>query len=301
MTPSAENLSMMALVLYEPGEGKTSSRYNKMRALELAKSALTAYQANNRRDDFSYPLIVAQIAFDLEKIDEARAAVNVLAANHPDLMVTHLYLAIIAAKDEHSQKAEDEIKIAQSLGLPAENVQRFLDSGVHTRAQVWRYLYYSLYLVGAWLVGLALLFTLGKLFSNYTLRSIDEADPNGTTGANEISLRSRYKRLINAAGIYYYISLPMVVFLVLAVPASIIYGFLMIGQIPIKLVAIIVIAAVVTIYKMIRSLLVKIENEDPGRALNPEEAPGLWALTREVAQAVGTRPIDEIRVTPGCD
>ena len=64
---------------------------------------------------------------------------------------------------------------------------------------------------------------------------------------------------------------------------------------------IVVIAAAVTIYKMIRSLFVKIQSEDPGRALKPEEAPGLWTLTREVAQAVSTRPIDEIRVTPGCD
>jgi len=164
-----------------------------------------------------------------------------------------------------------------------------------------QYLYYSLYLVVAWVFGLALLFTLGKLFSNFTLRSIEETDPNGETGAKEISLRSWYKRLINVAGVYYYVSLPVVVFLVLAVTGAILYAFLMIGRIPIKLALILIIGAVVTIYKMIRSLFVKIQNEDPGRALKPEEAPGLWALTREVAQAVGTRPIDEIRVTPGCD
>jgi Zn-dependent protease with chaperone function len=179
--------------------------------------------------------------------------------------------------------------------------QDYEDSRVHTRAQTWRYLYYSLYLVGAWVVGLALLFTLGKLFSNFTLRSIEEADPNGATSAKEISLRSRYKRLINVAGVYYYISLPVVIFLVLLVAGSIFYGFYMIGRIPVKLAAIVAIAAAVTIYKMIRSLFVKIASEDPGRALKPEEAPGLWELTREVAQAVSTRPIDEIRVTPGCD
>ena len=105
-----------------------------------------------------------------------------------------------------------------------------MDSGVHTRAQGWRYLYYSFYLVGAWIVGLAALFTLGKLFSKLTLRSVEEADPNSETGAKEISLRSRYKRLINIAGVYYYISLPVVIFLVLAVAGSIIYGFLIIGQ-----------------------------------------------------------------------
>jgi hypothetical protein len=168
-------------------------------------------------------------------------------------------------------------------------------------AQILSYFYYSLYIVGAWVAGLVTLFTLGKLYSNLTLRSIEEADPNGATGKREISLRSRYKRLINVAGVYYYVSLPIVIFLVLAVAAAAIYVFFMIGRIPIKIVLIIGFAAVVTIYKMIRSLFIKIESADPGRALKSEEAPGLWELTREVAQAVGTRPIDEIRVTPGCD
>jgi Zn-dependent protease with chaperone function len=35
--------------------------------------------------------------------------------------------------------------------------------------------------------------------------------------------------------------------------------------------------------------------------LRREEAPGLWALTEDVAADVGTRPIEEIRITPGTD
>jgi Zn-dependent protease with chaperone function len=301
MNPSPENMSTLAQFLANPGEGKQSSNSDKVRALDLAKMALAAYQAQNRNDDPSYAVIVAQIAFELHNVKEARAAVNALAANHPDLMQTHFYLAVLAATDEDLEKAEQEIKKAQSLGLPAEAAQQFLDSVVHPHAQTWRYLYYALYLVGAWGAGLVALFALGKLFSNLTLRSIEEADPNGATGSKEISLRSLYKRLIDVAGVYYYISLPVVIFLVLGVAGAIIYGFLIIGRIPIKLALIVIVAAVVTVYKMIRSLFVKIESGDPGRALKPEEAPGLWALTREVAQALGTRPIDEIRVTPGCD
>ena len=52
---------------------------------------------------------------------------------------------------------------------------------------------------------------------------------------------------------------------------------------------------------MVRSLFLKVEQEDPGRPLRTEEAPALWELTRKVAQAVDTRPIDEIRVTPGTE
>ncbi|HEY6400654.1 MAG TPA: hypothetical protein VI479_04555, partial [Blastocatellia bacterium] len=72
--------------------------------------------------------------------------------------------------------------------------------------QALSYLYYSLYIVGAWVFGLVTLLTLGKLYSTLTLRSIEETDPNGATGEKETSLRSRYKRLINIAGVYYYVS-----------------------------------------------------------------------------------------------
>src|SRR6185312_4287292 len=52
---------------------------------------------------------------------------------------------------------------------------------------------------------------------------------------------------------------------------------------------------------LIRSLFIKVEDVDPGRSLNYDEAPELWDLTRTVAAAVNTRPVDEIRITPGTD
>jgi Zn-dependent protease with chaperone function len=66
-------------------------------------------------------------------------------------------------------------------------------------------------------------------------------------------------------------------------------------------VAILVIGAIVTVYKMIHSLFVRVSSEEPGRSLSLEEAPGLWNLTREVAEKLGTRPLDAIRVTAGTE
>ena len=74
-----------------------------------------------------------------------------------------------------------------------------------------------------------------------------------------------------------------------------------IAGIPVRLLLFLCIGAVVTVYKMIRSLFIRHDPEDPGRSLRQEEAPQLWSLTREVAETIGTRPIDEIRVTPGTD
>lgn len=295
---SPENAITLARYLYDRGDGKTvTATAEKQRALTLAMEA----SAKVTDDDADIHLLAAQLALSLEKTEEFNQARQRLNRGYSNRWQTHYVNAMAATMNEDWIKADDEINAAQALGMPADLAQSLRDSGIHSRAQVWHYLYYSLYLVAAWLIGLAALFVFGKLFSGLTLRSIEQADPNGETNAGEASLRAWYKRLINIAGVYYYISLPVVVFLVIAITGSIVYGFLMLGHIPIKLVFILVIGALITIFKMIQSLFVKIESEDPGRVLQPEEAPGVWQLTREVASAVGTRPIDEIRVTPGCD
>lgn len=295
---SPENLFSLAVFLAYPGEGKEGSPAEKQRALSLMKEA---NGLPNSGDDSDYQRLLAQLALELQEVDDFRRVTEQLVAKHPELMETHYYNALLAAFDEKWITAENEMKQAERMGLSHEVAQQFYDSGVHTRATVWRYATYSLWLVAAWLVGLGLLFLIGKVMSIKTLRSIESADPSAGTSSSDISLRRWYKSLINLAGFYYYISMPVVIFLVIAVAASITYAFMMLGRIPIKLVLILCIAAIVTVYKMIRSLFIKIESEDPGRSLTYDEAPGLWELTRTVAEAVGTRPVDEIRVTPGTD
>lgn len=137
--------------------------------------------------------------------------------------------------------------------------------------------------------------------SRKTLNSLEEANPNSPVSQSELTLRKWYRQLINVAGFYYYISLPVVIFLVVVVAASITYAFIMLGRIPIKLVAFLAIGGLITIYMLVRSLFIKVESADPGRSLNYDEAPALWELTRSVAATVNTRPVDEIRITPGTD
>ena len=295
---SPENLISLAQALSYPGVGKEGTRQQKLRAYALTKEANRSPQRPNEPD---YLVLQAQLSMELEKIDDFRHVTEQLVNKHPQLMATHFYNALLAAYDEKWTTAEKEIKVAQSLGLAPEIAQQFLDSGVQTRARVWQYLTYSLYLVGAWIVGLTALFLVGKLMSRKTLISLEQANPNSPASGSELTLRKWYRQLINVAGFYYYISLPVVIFLVIIVAASIIYGFLMLGRIPIKLVALLVIGGLITIFTMVRSLFIKVDSTDPGRSLNYDEAPALWDLTRTVAAAVDTRPVDEIRITPGTD
>lgn len=296
---SPENLISLAEVLAYPAQGKRQgTQEQKEAALALAKEADAL---NQDLSDSSYASMVAQLALDLKNEAEFRHATEELADNFPDQMATHYFNAIRLAMDEHWIAAEDEIKKAEHLGLPSQTAQAFLGSGVHTRATAWRLVHYILYCLAAWVCGLFILFIAGKVFSTLTLRFIERTDPNSAVSHAEMILRRYYRWLINIAGSYYYFSIPFVSFLVLAVTGSIIYGFLVVGHIPMQLVTILVIGAIVTVYQMVHCLFIRVNSREPGRCLSAEEAPGLWSLTREVADELGTRSLDAIRVTAGTE
>lgn len=295
---SAENYASLAQALAYPGGDRQATEQDQARALTFAKQARTL--AGNG-DDPGYDMLTAQLAWDVKDIDTFREATNDLVRKYPGLMATHYFNAILLATDEKWISAENEIKRAGRMGLPAANVQTFLNAGVHTHALEWKATYYTGGLIAAWIAGLLVLFIAGRIFSKLTLRFIEKADLNATVSSAEATLRRYYRGLINAAGTYYYISIPFVIFVVLAVAGGAVYGALLLGRIPIKLLLILVVGALVTVYKMIHSLFVKVNDAEPGRPLAPEEAPGLWSLTREVAEKLGTRPLDAIRVVPGTD
>ena len=294
---SPENLTSLARYLAWPAEGQQGTREQKWRAYSLALEANQKQTTN----DPDYLILLAQLAGEFEQFDIFRRATQRLVATHPELMQAHYFNALLAAYDGKWITAENEIRKAESMGLSQAAVQEFLDSGVQTQARIWRYSLYALSVVAIWIVGLGLLFLLGKLMSRQTLRAIEASDPNTVASNSDLFLRKWYRRLINVAGIYYYISMPIVMMLVLGLAAALTYFFFAVGRLPIKLILIVCVGAVITVYKMIRSLLLKVEREDPGRSLSQVEAPGLWELTKKVAEALSTRPVDEIRVTPGTD
>src|SRR6266404_2670033 len=295
---SPENLISLATALAYPSEKKMGTRAEKLQALLLFKEA---ENKNTDKNDADYSARVALLALDDEVQDLAtfRDATRNLVRNNPNLMQTHYFNAIRAGIDEEWATAESEIKRAGELGLPADVVNEFLASGVHSHLMMIRYLTWSVGAVVAWAAGILLLFLFGTLLSKRTLKTLESADPFALIDGGQQRLRTIYRAVITIASVYYFISIPVVIFLLLAVAGGVV--FISITRLISTMLIAIGFGALVTIFSLIRSLFIKRKDEDPGRSLGQEEAPGLWGLTKEVADAIGTRPVTEIRVTPGTE
>jgi Zn-dependent protease with chaperone function/tetratricopeptide (TPR) repeat protein len=297
-----DNLIGLAMNLTSPG----ANNYKPTKA-ELEKAFALSKEAMQKdtENDSDYPVMVAQLALATNRMEDFRDVSLKLNSKFPESPATHYFNGIRLADAGDLDAAEAEVVKAQNLGMPPAAAQELLKA-IQTEKDnsyywIWKYFYYGLYLVGAWILGLIVLFVAGKILSSKTLRSIENSDPNDVTGGGQAGLRKFYKNVIGIAGVYYYLSQPVVMMLVLVVAGGITFFFLWLGRIPIKLVLIVGFVALATVFYMIKSLLVRTKVEDPGRALSESEAPELWALVRDVAAAINTRPVNEIRVTHGTE
>lgn len=295
---SAANLASLAFALANGGTKTTPApSRDRQRALDLLLQCKTLPHG----DDADILGVTAQLAFGLENFAAARDAVSQLEDKYPKEMTTHYFAAFIAAHDERWIRAEDEIREARDLGLPAEAAQSFLDSGIHRAALFWRVIRNTSATIITWALGLVTLFVAGWALSRATLHRIEQSDPCIPISDGEKRLRKTYRVVLNVAGIYYYISLPIVLLLVIAAAVALVGGLFMIGYIPIYFTVMIIVGAIATIWSMLRSFFIRINHQDPGEPVTRTEAAALWQLAEEVAATLNTRPVDEIRITTGTD
>ncbi len=299
---TSENLISHAFALTDPGANNYQpTQADFQQAFSLSKEAMQ----KSAETDSDYVIAVAQFALSTNHLQDFRESVKILKEKFPNLSATHYFNGIQLANDGDFEAAEAELKEAENLGLPREATQEILSAIETAKSQSYfglgNYFYYGLYLVGAWALGLLILFVAGKILSAKTLRSIENSDPNDITGGGQAGLRKIYKTVIGIAGIYYYLSQPVVMLLVIVASLGIILFFFWVGTLPVKLLLIVAVVALVTIFYMVKSLLVRKKLEDPGRILTEDETPELWALVRDVAKAIDTRPVNEIRITHGTE
>ena len=249
----------------------------------------------------------AQLALELGHVAPFQGAVAAMRRSFPAEPATFYFGAIERANAADFRQALVELEKAKAVGvderlvapLKADILKAEDDS--HPLRAYSPYVYGFLAVTMLWALGLLALYLFGRRLSARTVSVIENSDPNDLTGGGHASLKATYRRLITFAGIYYYISQPIVMALVIAVTVGIVFAFLAAGRLPIAFLLGLVFVGGGSIFMMFKSWIKRTKVEDPGRALAVEEAPKLWELVTNVASEINTRPVDEIRVTPGTD
>lgn len=259
--------------------------------------------ANASPDDplVQYVLFVAAgQGNDLYGLRDAVAALERLSPDDPE---TAFGAAVVAASEERWDDAFAQTERLARLGdrERADRLRSQIRSAQPLPLRAWAFGWRASI---AWAVAFALLALLGAGLSHWTasravvpIRGAELADAQRHGRA----ARAVYRLVLWLTCAFYYLSIPLVLAAVVGAAAAVGYLFLLIGRIPIKLAAILLFGVCLTLWVIVRSLLVRARDEDPGDDLSLDEHPKLAALLREVAADVGTRPVDRVFVVPGTD
>lgn len=297
---SLQNLMGAVSTLQSSSAGSLATTYR--------KEAMTVAQQQIRAGS-TVPLPYAAVArFSLENGNDNvfRSTTSMMQSKFPEDKRTFYFTGIQHLKDHNYAEAQKALTKAGELGVPMADLNEYLLLAINGQKWVWEYAQIALVAIGVWAAGLLLIFVVGHMLSAASLRASKKLPvKSGEVTGFERRLRSAYRLIINMAGVYYYLSLPMIVLLSIALPLAIGYALLMLPSLSLVLIAVVLVAGaggVITAISGIRALWLRRSNEDaPGIRLTEEQAPKLWAVLRDVAKQVGTRPIDEVWVMPGVD
>ena len=288
-----ESKLALAMILSESGDVSVKPQ-----------SRALADEAYREKPNERGALLRSQFALEDGDVLALGTAVEDLRRLAPDAGTTHYFDAFVHLVRNQPEEANRLFDRAVAAGFPAAVVAEVREkSGLGRHLRLWLYVKLAGLGFVAWLAGLLILYLLGRWLSARTLAAIDGAAGD----ADQLKRRTRglrgvYARTIAVAAAYYYLSIPFVIALVLVGAGGVVFGFLLIGWLPIYLLVMVVLGALFSVWAVLRSLLAaRAPQEDPGRKLTEAEAPTLWATLREVAVRVGTRPVDAVFLTPGTD
>ena len=294
----AENKAALAQALLMRPAGQTANISEQREAYELASSA-----AARKPDDRFAQLLLCEAALQYSRFVELKGCARALERVAPEFAPTYVYASMVDASEGNLGDALEKIERAKALGIGEETYTSLKAQYEEAMPFHERYGMTMLYSFLGWLVGLAALLGLGGLLSKLTLRvatAVPKSADENATGADKW-LRRFYGVVLWACCAYYYISLPIVMGIVLVAGGGIIYGFLALGRIPVKLVAIVAIFTLVSLWAMLKSLFFRPKESEPGEKLDLAEHPKLRAVLEEVAGRIGTRPVDNVYMTPTTD
>lgn len=290
LEPNSYNQSSLAVILLQKNTPKDSQE-----AYDLATLAVESLP-----NDDQALMALMMSAGAINNLEVAHTADNQLLKIQPNNPLAHYYAGLLAAADRKWEKAESELLYSQALGMPSEMVQEALKTGIARNALIVRFLRWSAIATVIWLLGLGVLFITGSYLSQATMRALNRTEPvlNFQVSPGERKFRLVYRLVISILSMFFYISIPFAILLLLVVVGGAFYVFFLIGSIPVQFALILVLMLFASLFAVLRSLFWRMKDVPPGRELKRIEAPELWTLVEDVARKLEVKSVDTIYVTP---
>lgn len=293
---SPENqVGLMAAMAADPKPTSSSRK-------EVAELADRAMDGPAGRDPQMLPAIcqATVVAERLDLLERCHRMISNMPGNEVE---THVFGWMLAMSKNELGDAEEEIDAAEAAGLDAETVAELRQATSDAEPWLWTVGRGLGIAVVLWFCVFGVLVIVGIGLSRATLRSAESLPTtrSGHATGGAAALRKVYSAVLLLTCAFYYASLPLMLLLVLLLGGGVIYAMFAIGHISIKLSVVVLVATVVTIVTLAKSLFVRGEDQDPGERLDLTEAPMLRGLLDEVAQQVETRAVDNVYLVPGAD
>lgn len=264
---------------------------------EVMNHARLAVQA--LPEDIDANVLLFSAALNYKDLETVKRSSQTLTRIAPDYAPAHHILGLLAADDGEWLNAERELLLARDLGADPAEIEKALSNGIRSQARTRRFFQWGSEIVGVWLAGLALLFVTGVGLSRATLSRLTRQHFESRVQMKGVErwLRKVYQAVIALASVYFYISIPIVIAIVLAFAGTYFYLVASGDSIPIQLTMLVMVGTLYSLYALLASLVSGRRVAHPERSLTKAEAPQLWTLVAEVASQVGTRPVDTIYMT----
>jgi Zn-dependent protease with chaperone function len=234
---------------------------------------------------------------------KAHAAASRAIELAPDFAVAHTLLA--NALLEEGDRAGSRAEAAKARALHFKNTE-WLDAidEANTRAGrlelLWKV---PLFCAAGLLLGLFLIYLAGSALSRFQMASLSSVHSHmlrdEQTAGERLVLRL-YRGVIWFGTLFFYVSVPAMVLLSLATGVGLVYAmFAYLSQIPIKIVAILLVAGIGGSWAIVRGLFLRAERDTDGTELTEAEEPRLFAALREVSEVAGSRMVDRVYLELG--
>jgi Zn-dependent protease with chaperone function len=293
---SAANLTGLAHALMSKSPAESLSSRDTGEASELLNRA-ERLEPDNDNVAFAQCKLALELR-NLSYLESCSKRLERLAPRHPMTFYTSW---VVAMSHEQWGEASDIIARGKAAQVPPkmlEEMQKGLDEN---RPWTDGLLALGAYIFAAW-AGLLLALTLaGVSLSRATLRHAEGWSSSPEAAARSGKLRGVYRAVLFVCCAAYYASLPLVLLVVIGGAGGLVYVMIAAGQIPIKLVLLLILMVFATCGAVIKSLFWRPREEEPGLKVDLSREPNLRATLHEVADRIGTRPVDTVYMTPNTD